>query len=69
MKLYKKKSSSNRRNTLWFNNDCKIAIRIRNAALRKLKKRTLNKQSLLRYSEQRQGKPLKKLKRSVGKIM
>ena len=34
-------SPSNRHNTPWFNNDCKIAIRRRNAALCKFKKEPL----------------------------
>ena len=54
----------------WFNNECKIAIRLQNAALRKFKKEPLTSNlNSFKLSEQRQGKPLKKLKRSAVKIM
>ena len=65
-----KTSPSNRRNTPWFNNECKMAIKLRNATLRKLKENhlisNLNSFKQLRAKAR---KTIKPDKRSVGKIM
>ena len=42
-KTIPKNSPSNKHNTPWFNNDCKITIRERNAALSKFKKEPLTR--------------------------
>ena len=60
-----KTSPSNRRNTLWFNNECKIAIRLWNAALHKFKKEpltsNLNSFKLLRAKARKTIKEAKKI--------
>ena len=60
-----KTSPSNRRNTPWFNNECKIAIRQRNASLRKLKKEpltsNLNSFKLLKAKARKTIKQAKKI--------
>ena len=58
-------SASNRCNTSWFNNECKQAIKLRNAALHKLKKEPLtsylNSFKLLREKARRTIKEAKKI--------
>ena len=69
-KTIPKTSPTNKRNTPWFNDECRMVIQQRNAALRKFNKEpstsNLNTFKLLRAKAR---KIIKQTKKSVGKIM